>query len=85
MVAIPITTRRFGPSGSLKNENIILENAIDVIPKIRSELFFELKYIFAIILENLLSETCVFEKTTIKTCKVFLIFLHYGFDALRAP
>lgn len=44
---------KFGPSGSLKNENIALEHAIDVIPKIINEVFFDSKYIFVIILENL--------------------------------
>ncbi|HYC83122.1 MAG TPA: hypothetical protein VEB60_01050 [Candidatus Paceibacterota bacterium] len=37
--AAPATTSKFGPSGSLKNENIILEQAIDVKPKISKGLF----------------------------------------------
>jgi len=53
MAAIPITTRRFGPSGSLKNKNIILEHTIDVIPRISNEIFFDLKYMSVVILENL--------------------------------
>ena len=51
ITAIPITTSKFGPSGSLKNKNITLEHAIDVIPKISNEVFFDLKYIFVIILD----------------------------------
>ena len=53
--ATPITTRRFGPSGSLKNKNIFLEHAIAVIPKISKEIFFDLKYIFLIIYYKLTS------------------------------
>jgi len=45
IAAITITTRRFGPSGSSKKKNIALEHAIDVIPKISNEVFFDLKYI----------------------------------------
>ena len=47
IAAITITMRRFGPSGSLKDRNIILEQAIDVIPRMNSEVFFDLKYIFS--------------------------------------
>ena len=54
ITAIPITMSKFGPSGSLKNENIALEHATDVIPKISNEAFFELS-IFVIILENSLA------------------------------
>jgi len=46
IAAIPTTTRRFGPSGSLKNKNISLEHTIAVIPRNISEVFFDLKYIF---------------------------------------
>ena len=35
--AIPVTTRRFGPSGSWKNANIILEHATAVIARISKE------------------------------------------------
>ena len=42
---------KFGPSGSLKKENIALENAMDVIPRMSSEVLFDLKYMFVIILE----------------------------------
>lgn len=52
IVAITITTKRFGPSGSLKNMNITLEHVIDVMPKINNEIFFDLEYIFVSILEN---------------------------------
>src|SRR3977135_3169703 len=40
--AIPVTTRRFGPSGSWKNANIILEHATAVIARISKELFLKL-------------------------------------------
>lgn len=43
--AIPITTRRFGPSGSSKKKNIVREHTIAVMPKISNENFFDLKYI----------------------------------------
>jgi len=46
-IAAPtITTKRFGPSGSSKDKNIVLEHTIDVMPKITNEIFFDLKYIF---------------------------------------
>src|SRR5262249_27418473 len=35
--AIPVTTRRFGPSGSWKNANIILEHTTAVIARISKE------------------------------------------------
>ena len=44
--AITITTRRFGPSGSLKKANINLDNKIDVIPKISNGVFFALILFF---------------------------------------
>ncbi len=44
-----MTMSKFGPSGSLKNENIALEHAIDVMPNIINEIFFDLKCIFVII------------------------------------
>jgi hypothetical protein len=47
ITAVPITTRRFGPSGSLKNKNITLEQTMDVMPRIISEVFFDLRYIFS--------------------------------------
>lgn len=53
IAAMPITTNKFGPSGSLKNKNIGLEKTRDVIPNISNEIFFDLKYIRVIILENL--------------------------------
>src|SRR4029077_9318596 len=43
--AIPVTTRRFGPSGSWKNANITLEHATAVIARISKELFLKLKCI----------------------------------------
>lgn len=50
---IPIVTSKLGPSGSLKNTNIILENTIAVIAKIINKDFFDVKFIFVIILKNL--------------------------------
>lgn len=55
-IATPITTRRLGPSGSLKNKNITLEHTIDVIPRISSDVFFDLKYIFSNCTRNLLAD-----------------------------
>jgi hypothetical protein len=52
IAAIPVTTRRFGPSGSLKNKNSTLEQMIAVIARISSEIFFDLKYILYMIPEN---------------------------------
>jgi hypothetical protein len=49
IAAIPITTSKFGPSGSLKRKNITLEHRMDVIPKISNEVLFDLKYIFVTI------------------------------------
>lgn len=37
------TIKRFGPSGSLKNENIALEHRRAVIPKIHNEIFFDMR------------------------------------------
>jgi hypothetical protein len=47
IAAIPITTRRLGPSGSSKNKNSVREHTIAVTPKISSEALFDLKYIIA--------------------------------------
>jgi hypothetical protein len=44
MTAIPVTTSKFGPSGSLKSKNITLEHRIDVATKISSGVLFDLKY-----------------------------------------
>lgn len=52
ITAIPVTTRRFGPSGSLKNKNSALEHTIEVMPKISREVFFDLKCMFVSILEE---------------------------------
>jgi len=46
--ASPITTSKFGPSGSLKNKNSNLEHARDIIPKISNEVFFDVKYVLII-------------------------------------
>ncbi len=45
-VAITPTTSRFGPSGSSKKKNIVLEHKTAVMTKISNEIFFDLKYIF---------------------------------------
>ena len=51
--AVTEVTRRFGPSGSSKKKNIVLEHAIEVMPKISNETFFDFKYIFLIIYQKL--------------------------------
>ncbi len=43
--AITTTMSKFGPSGSLNNENSILEHARAVTARMSSEIFFDLKYI----------------------------------------
>lgn len=48
--AKPATIRRFGPSGSLKKKNSILEQMMAVAANIINEIFFDLKYGFAILL-----------------------------------
>lgn len=45
IMAIPVTMSKFGPSGSLKNKNSILEHRIAVMPRMSNEKFFDLKYI----------------------------------------
>jgi hypothetical protein len=53
ITAIPITMSRFGPSGSSKNRNIVLEHRMDAIPKMRRDVFFDLKCMVSIILVRL--------------------------------
>jgi hypothetical protein len=48
--AIPTTTSRFGPSGSLKKINIAREHTRDVIPSMNNEIFFDLKYIYVLVI-----------------------------------
>jgi hypothetical protein len=45
ITAVTITTRRFGPSGSLKSVNMILENAVAVKARITSDDVFDMKCI----------------------------------------
>lgn len=45
VAAIRITTRRFDPSGSSKNKNMILEHATDVMPKTKRRVFFTVRCI----------------------------------------
>jgi hypothetical protein len=47
-----ITINKFGPSGSLKSENVNLESTRDVKPKIINDVFFDPKFIIVIILKN---------------------------------
>lgn len=54
IAANPITMRRFGPSESLKNKNIILEHVIAVIPKTSNVVFSDLKYIFIVYIKQML-------------------------------
>ena len=49
-IAKAATIKRFGPSGSLKKKNSILEQMMAVAPNMINEIFFDLKYIFAILL-----------------------------------
>lgn len=44
MMAATETTSKFGPSGSLKNTNITLEDTIDAAPKIINGTLFVLMY-----------------------------------------
>jgi hypothetical protein len=48
--ARPATIKRFGPSGSLKKKNNILEQITAVTANIISEIFFDLKYRLAMLL-----------------------------------
>jgi hypothetical protein len=48
--AKPATIKRFGPSGSLKKKNSILEQMMAVAANIINEIFFDLKYRFAMLL-----------------------------------
>lgn len=41
IVAIPKTTKRFGPSGSSKKKSVVLEHAIAVMAKIKSIVLFD--------------------------------------------
>jgi len=50
IAAATITTSKFGPSESLKRKNSTLENTMAVIPKMRSERFFDVKRILVIAL-----------------------------------
>ena len=49
-IAKAVTIKRFGPSGSLKKKNSILEQMMAVTPSIINEIFFDLKCIIAILL-----------------------------------
>jgi hypothetical protein len=46
ITAAPTTTKRLGPSGSLKSKNSIFEHRVAVTANINNEVFFDLKYIF---------------------------------------
>jgi len=48
--ASPITTSKFGPSGSLNNKKSNLEHERDIIPRISNEVFFDVKYVLTILL-----------------------------------
>lgn len=54
-----VTIKRFGPSGSSIHKNIVREHTRDVIPKINSETFFDLKYIFSNYIFELLEADCM--------------------------
>lgn len=46
----PVIIKGFGPSGSLKKKNSILEQMNAVTAKISNEIFFDLKYKSAVLL-----------------------------------
>ena len=48
-IARAVTIRRFGPSGSLKKKKRILEQMMAVTANISNEIFFDLKFIFGIL------------------------------------
>jgi hypothetical protein len=50
-IANPPTIKRLGPSVSLKKNNNIMEQRIAVAPKITNEVFFDLKFIFVVLLD----------------------------------
>ena len=52
---------KFGPSGSLKDTNIVLEDTRAVMAKIIDVVFFDCKFISVIILENLRAAGLGFE------------------------
>jgi hypothetical protein len=43
--AMTRTIKRFGPSGSLKKKNIVLEHTVAVRPRVSSVLFFDIDFI----------------------------------------
>jgi hypothetical protein len=43
MTASTVTTRRFGPSGSWKRKNNVLEHTSAVIPRSSNDVFFAVK------------------------------------------
>jgi hypothetical protein len=51
IAAVTKTISRFGPSGSLKNTNIALEQRMEVTPKMSCAVLLDLKCILVIILE----------------------------------
>ena len=71
IAAITMTTSKFGPSGSSKKKNIALEHIIDVSPRITNNVFFELKFIFVIILESLAGSSDTFD-----ILKFFYVIFH---------
>ncbi len=46
--AIPVTIRRFGPSGSLNKKKSARENTMAVTARIRNEIFFDSKFIHSL-------------------------------------
>src|SRR6516162_5480160 len=43
IAASPVTTSKFGPSGSLKKKNNVLEHTTAVIPSVSNDVFFDAK------------------------------------------
>ncbi len=55
-MAITRTISKFGPSGSSRDTSTVLEQMMDVMPNIKSETFFDLKYIQLYYLQSVLFE-----------------------------
>ena len=48
ITANPVTTSKFGPSGSLNRKNKVLEHTSAVIPSVSNDVFFDVKDIVVI-------------------------------------
>jgi ABC-type transporter Mla maintaining outer membrane lipid asymmetry ATPase subunit MlaF len=62
-IAVTTTTKRLGPSGSLKKKNIILEHIREVVAKISGKIFFEgecIAPVYSKELENVLTNLILY-------------------------